>query len=480
MKRYLKSFLSFLKTKKFPSSEDLIAFRDAPLSLSKTVLIVLSIIVVGLFLNILLAISDSLTVEVPDYGGTIVEGVIGAPKFINPLLSTSETDQALVSLVYAPITRLAKECLVSPDGKSYQCVLPEKSFFSDKSSLTSADILFTFTTKKSIETNRNPESDWKDISIETPSDVTVRIGTIGSADELREKMSLGIVPKVLWEGVPAESIEDSSLNLKPVGAGPFKVAGIAYTNSLPTEVVLVPNPRYGGSKPYLNRLLVHSYTNQLDLASALRNNEINSTSSLKSDYIDPVIEKDFSIRPILSPKSVGLWVSQSASQSISAQKLELLGNKIDRNIILDTIEHGYGIPLYSKETTRSNPAVNKTGEETISIAVQKDTELLKTAEMLSSALQEFGILSTIQVFDQGLFIDQVRLGQYPFILIASQDTVPGYQRLIPLYTKSFVHISSQSVHTVTPEIISSPYQSLSEAAKWYERTDKVWKWFTHK
>ena len=39
--------------------------------------------------------------EVPSYGGTFTEGVVGAPRFLNPLLAISETDKALVSLVYS-------------------------------------------------------------------------------------------------------------------------------------------------------------------------------------------------------------------------------------------------------------------------------------------------------------------------------------------------------------------------------------------
>ena len=481
MKRYFKSFLSFLKTKKFPNKEDILMLRDSPFSYSKSVIIVFIIAVVGLFLHLLLAISNTITTEVPDYGGTIVEGVIGAPRFINPLLATSETDQALSSLVFAPITSLAKECIGSPDGKSYQCVLPEKTFFSNKSPLTSADVLFTFTTKKVLETNRDPESAWREISIEAPDDLTVRVSTTGNKNALIEKMSLGIVPKALWEGVPLESIQDSTLNLEPVGAGAFKIASINYTNSLPSEVALVPNPHFIHDKPFIKHLFIRSYTNQLDLASALHNHEVDSTNALKSDYLDTVIKNNFSLTPITSTKTVALWVSQDQSTSQGAQKLESVGGMIDRNKILDTIEHGYGIPLYLKETTRSSPkATSKAGEVTISIAVQKDTELLKIAEMLSNALQEFGILSTIQVFDQGLFIDQVRLGQYPFILVASQETIQGYQHLIPLYTKSFVHIASRDIHTTMPETILSPHESLSNASKWFVRTDKVWKWFIHK
>ncbi len=104
MKRYFSSFISFLKTKKFPNKEDLISLRDAPLSTSKAILFLFVAITVSLFLSLLMKLSNKLTTLVPDYGGTIVEGVIGSPRFINPLLATSETDLLLTSLIYSSTT----------------------------------------------------------------------------------------------------------------------------------------------------------------------------------------------------------------------------------------------------------------------------------------------------------------------------------------------------------------------------------------
>src|SRR3989344_5505771 len=66
--------------------------------------------------------------EVPGHGGTFTEGMVGSPRFVNPLLAISETDKSLVSLVYSGLLRhgdnnyvsdLAEYYSISEDGLQY-------------------------------------------------------------------------------------------------------------------------------------------------------------------------------------------------------------------------------------------------------------------------------------------------------------------------------------------------------------------------
>lgn len=485
MKLHLASFVSFLKTKKFPSRDDLVAFWDSPFSLLKGIVIGFIILCIALFLSILMQVSETFSKEVPDYGGSITLGVIGAPRYINPILANSETDLALTSLVYASLLKkadnnslvpaLAIDCVTSPDEKSYQCTLPETAVFSNKMPLTSADVAFTFETKKAVSLRKDPTSSWGDISVETPNPQSVVIHTIGGADKLKESMTLGIVPKALWSDVPIEALEDSTLNMSPVGAGPFVVNKIKVTSTVPTEVVLKPNLRWLGTKPYLQELVIKSYANQLDLKTNLRAGTINGTSSLRGTYSDTDIKDTFAVTPIPTNKSVSVFINQQLSGSSVATRLAYANYYIDRKNIIDTIENGYGSPLFPSGEAPHSPILSPIS---ISIAVQKEDDLIKTADILSKDLEAFGILSTVNVFDQGLFADQLRLGQYALVLVATADaTISGYQRQIPLYTKSILHITSPDVHTPTPTLLDFGHESLRDASAWYARTDKVWKWF---
>lgn len=486
MKLHLASFFSFLKTKKVPSRDDIITFWDSPFSLLKTIVLLCFVICISLFLNILMNISAIFSKEVPDYGGAISVGVIGAPRYINPILANSETDILVSSLVYAPLVKksddgtlvpvLATECVESPDQKKYQCSLPDNLVFSNKTPLTSSDVAFSFETKKSIALSKDPTSSWGSISVETPSSQSVVIGTTGSDQDLKEKMTLGIVPKSLWSNISLETLEDSTLNMSPIGAGPFIIKGIKVTDTVPTEVILRPNSRWVGPRPYLHELIIKSYANQLDLKTNLRSGSIHSTTSLRGSYIDTDMQKSFIIKSIPTNKTVALFMNQKLSGSAIATRLAYAAHHIDRKNIIDIIENGYGSPLFpSGEAPSSPPALSPLS---ISIAVQKDDELIRSADILSKDLEAFGILSTVNVFDQRLFTDQLHLGQYELVLVSTTNTtISGYQRLIPLYTKSILHITSPDVHTPTPTLLEFGHESLRDASKWYARTDKIWKSF---
>ena len=75
----------------------------------------------------LYALEQSLLVQVPTYGGSLVEGEVGSPQFINPLLAISDADRDLSTLTYAGLMGLsgsgalvpvlAESYSMSADGK---------------------------------------------------------------------------------------------------------------------------------------------------------------------------------------------------------------------------------------------------------------------------------------------------------------------------------------------------------------------------
>src|SRR5665647_3984863 len=66
------------------------------------------ILVITLFISTLLilqSINKSLIVSIPLRGGSISEGIIGTPRFINPILANSPADLDMVSLIYSGLMR---------------------------------------------------------------------------------------------------------------------------------------------------------------------------------------------------------------------------------------------------------------------------------------------------------------------------------------------------------------------------------------
>ena len=54
------------------------------------------------------------TVEKPIFGGTLKEGMVGQPAFINPLVSTTnDIDSDLISIIYSNLDDLVKNYQIS-------------------------------------------------------------------------------------------------------------------------------------------------------------------------------------------------------------------------------------------------------------------------------------------------------------------------------------------------------------------------------
>ncbi|MCA9976718.1 MAG: hypothetical protein KC413_13240, partial [Anaerolineales bacterium] len=93
------------------------------------------------------------TITEPAPGGTFVEGVVGAPRFLNPLLSDSNpVDQQLVSLIFDGLTRydengriapaLAQSWQVSDDGLTVTFTLRDDAVWQDGEPVTANDVAF--------------------------------------------------------------------------------------------------------------------------------------------------------------------------------------------------------------------------------------------------------------------------------------------------------------------------------------------------
>ena len=89
-------------------------------------------------------------VEVPKKGGILTEGVIGTPRFINPVLATSDADRDLTALIYSGLMRisndgslepdLAEKYTVSPDGRRYTFTLKKDSLWHDGKPVTAESV----------------------------------------------------------------------------------------------------------------------------------------------------------------------------------------------------------------------------------------------------------------------------------------------------------------------------------------------------
>lgn len=211
----------------------------------------------------LYALEQHLLVRVPTYGGTLVEGEVGSPRFVNPLLAISDADRDLTTLTYAGlmgiggdgslIPVIAKSYSASPDGKVYTFVLRDNAVFSDGSPVTADDIVFTIQKAQDPGLKSPQFANWSGVIAVATDAHTVTFTLAKPYAPFLENTTLGILPARLWRSIPDEQFPFSTLTLEPVGAGPFKTSGVSRDASgLITSYSLLANVRHPLGRPYLS------------------------------------------------------------------------------------------------------------------------------------------------------------------------------------------------------------------------------------
>lgn len=257
-------------------------------SLGDRVLLSLIATLVGIAsFSSLYRLEQSLLVEVPAYGGSLIEGAIGSPQFINPLLAISDADRDLSALAYAGLMSLsgsgglvpvlAESYAMSTDGKTYTFVLRKDAKFSDGTPVTADDVVFTVRKAQNSNLKSPKYADWSGVDVKMIDQHTVRFTLAKPYAPFLGLTTLGILPARLWQNISNEEFPFSTLETSPVGAGPFKVAGLSRDASgLIKSVSFVENPYYVLGRPYLDSIRFNFYSRGEDLAKALSNGDVES------------------------------------------------------------------------------------------------------------------------------------------------------------------------------------------------------------
>lgn len=319
---------------------------------------VLFYILVGLCLisvvGLLYLLNASLLVAVPGHGGSLTEGVLGSPRFINPILAVSEADKTLTSLTFAGLLRatpdgtytpdLAESYEVSVDGTVYTFVLTEGLTFHDGSPLTADDVLFTIEKTQDPALKSPLRANWDGVEVEKVDERTVRFTLKSPYAPFLENLTVGILPKARWQSVSDDEFPFSELNTNPVGAGPFKVTSIAHSSAgIPSSYSLAPFQQYALGEPYLS-LTLRFFQSEDALAGALKSGSVESASGLS-----PQALKDLgNVRVEKAPLSrvFGVFFNQNQAAVLRDPDVrEALDSSIDRQALVEKVLDGYGIPL---------------------------------------------------------------------------------------------------------------------------------------
>ena len=288
---------------------------------------------------------------VPASGGTYIEGIVGSPRFINPIYATSsDVDRDIIQLIFSGLMKydsegniqldIAKDYNVFEDGKIYEFYLKEDVVWQDLKPLTADDIIFTIETIQSAEIKSSLRSAWLGVEVEKMSDYSLRFKLANESSVFLENCTLKIIPKHIWEDVSPNNFSLTPLNLNPVGSGPYKLENLAQNeNGEIVSLGLIRNESHFGKAPYLSKIFFEFFESEDQLAEAYQRGGIKGFSS---SSIENLPEKGntyfFSI-----PRYFTIFLNPENSKAFEEKDVRIALNRgTDKNEILNTFFSGKG------------------------------------------------------------------------------------------------------------------------------------------
>lgn len=412
---------------------------------------------------LLASISISLTEVVPAHGGTYTEGLIGSPRFINPVLAISDTDRDLTTLVFSGLLQsnpdgslspdLAESYTVSDDKRTYTFVLKDTARFHDGKQVTADDVLFTIRAVENPDIKSPRRADWEGVEVNVIDTKTVSFVLKTPYAPFLENMTVGIVPKHIWQDVTAEEFPFSTRNTEPVGSGPYRVESVKRNSSGISTEYLLTAITSGTRIPYIDHIVFKIYSNAENLKDALNQGKVQAAHSIEpSGTLAPI-----ALNEAVFGRVFGVFFNQSQNKIFADTVVRrALDKAVDKQRIVSTVLGGHGsvidgpLPPDSANTapveTSAEERILKAREilanggwkagadgiltKTIVVAKKKETvrlafslstsnvpELKQSAEMVADDWRQIGADVELKFFDQNdLNVGVLRPRKYDALL----------------------------------------------------------------
>lgn len=303
----------------------------------------------------------SKTKPVAAYGGEYIEGIVGQPQDINPLLASSnQTDADISQLVYSGLFKyngegqvvpdLAEGYSLSSDHTTYTVHLRKNATWQDGQPVTADDVIFTIGLLSDPSYKSPLRSNWQGITTTKIDNYTLQFKISVPYAPFLDNLTFGILPKHLWDSVSSDNFSLNPLNLEPIGSGPYKFDSMQKDGSGNIlSYSLDANPTYFDGRPYISKITFDFYTDENSALADLNSKKIMGISVLSSQNVANIKnKKSVTVYKFNIPRYYAVFFNQTHSLPLSDSSVRLaLDYATDRQAIINQILNGDGQPVYS-------------------------------------------------------------------------------------------------------------------------------------
>lgn len=313
---------------------------------------------------LLISVYIDVTKTAPTYGGTFTEGVVGQPRFINPIYGeTNDVDRTLIGLIYSGLMTydkdgkivkdLADSYQISEDGKTYTFQLKDHLTWQDGAPLTTDDVVYTIKTIQNSDYKSPLRASWLNVGIKKISDKSFSLSLGSPYNSFLENCTIKIIPQHIWKNVLAESFALSPYNLQPIGSGPYNLSDIQeIKGNFIKDITLSVNNKYHGKLPYISKIYFQFFTDKNDLIAAANKKTIDGFSVSAIDDSEASLEKQvrqgwnkiekFNIYPFSLSRYFAVFFNTQNSRILSDSNItQALNFSVDKKELIQKITDNF-------------------------------------------------------------------------------------------------------------------------------------------
>lgn len=331
---------------------------------------------------------DYFAVTVASSGGALSEGIVGSPRFINPLLATSDADRDLTTLIYSGLVRinergapepdLAESFEISPDGLIYTFHLKPDLLWHDGETLSATDVEFTVLAAQDPLAKSSKRASWEGVRVEVIDERTIRFKLKEPYPSFLETAATGILPKHIWGQFDLETFPLNQFNTESIGSGPYRIKEIKRDAlGLPKYYDLAPFRHFALGQPRISRLRLYFYPNEAELLNAYQRGEIEAGGAISAGGAKELELAGKRVLRAPQPRVFGVFFNQNLAPALAKKEVrQALNMVIDREAIINEALKGYGLPA-------SGPLPDEDGATATSTKMNAEERLAAARDLLA-------------------------------------------------------------------------------------------------
>lgn len=309
--------------------------------------------------------------DAPAYGDALIEGSIGEPSVLIPMLAGDSSSHEIAGLVFNGLVKydtdlsvigdLAQSWDISEDGLVITFHLRQGVKWTDGAEFTADDVMYGYRTIIDERTPTAYSEDFRQVrKAEVVDKYTFRVSYEKPfAPALTSWGNLVVLPRHLLEG---KDITKSPFTRKPVGLGPYKL-----DQWVPGQQLMLDSNRdYFEGRPYIDRYVYRVIPDSATMFLELRAGGIDLMGLTPVQYTKQTQNEFFTknFQKFRYPQFAYTYMGFNLKHPFFKDKRvrQAIAYAIDKSEIVDVVLYGLGTPAtgpYVPNTWPYNPDVKK-------------------------------------------------------------------------------------------------------------------------